>query len=187
VFHADWERRLFGIVRLTIDERYNWDEFRSAIERLTPVEYLSATYYERWLSALERYLVEKGDILEADLRQESGGRVPRPGIPPPDPAESISAVSVGTEARFQAGDRVYVRNLNPSGHTRLPRYVRGRTGTIDRLLGVFTYPDTNALQLGNVRQQVYAVRFTAREIWGSRASSRDSICVDLWDEYLDDV
>ena len=74
VFHADWERRLFGIVRLTIDERYNWDEFRSAIERLTPLEYLSATYYERWLSALERYLVEKGDILETELRQESGGR-----------------------------------------------------------------------------------------------------------------
>ena len=88
-------------------------------------------------------------------------------------------------AKFRPGDRVVARNVHPVGHTRLPRYVRGRRGTVDRDHGVFVFPDTHALGQGKTPQHVYSVRFTARELWGPAASPRDVIYVDLWDDYLD--
>ena len=88
-------------------------------------------------------------------------------------------------ARFAPGDRVIAKNVNPVGHTRLPRYVRGRRGTVDRDHGVFVFPDTHALGQGKTPQHVYSVRFAARDLWGPDASPRDAIYVDLWDDYLD--
>jgi hypothetical protein len=87
--------------------------------------------------------------------------------------------------RFKPGDRVAARTLNPVGHTRLPRYVRGRRGVIDRDHGVFIFPDTHAAGLGRKPQHVYSVRFTARELWGSEAPPQNAVYVDLWDDYLD--
>ena len=87
--------------------------------------------------------------------------------------------------RFEPGDRVVTRNVHPLGHTRLPRYVRGRQGVIDRDHGVFIFPDTHALGLGKTPQHVYSVRFAARELWGPAAPAHDAVYVDLWDDYLD--
>src|SRR6266404_2681403 len=85
---------------------------------------------------------------------------------------------------FRVGQRVRARNINPVGHTRLPRYARGKIGTVDRDHGVFVFPDTNAQFLGEKPQHVYSVRFEARELWGEQASRRDSVYIDLWDDYL---
>ncbi len=87
--------------------------------------------------------------------------------------------------RFRAGDRVVTRNLNPVGHTRLPRYARGRRGVIERDHGGFVFPDASAAGLGKKGQHLYSVRFTARELWGPDASPRDAVYLDLWDDYLD--
>jgi len=87
--------------------------------------------------------------------------------------------------RFKPGDRVVARNLNPVGHTRLPRYVRGKRGAIDRDYGVFIFPDTHAMGQGKKPQHLYSVRFAARELWGPEASPRDAVYVDLWDDHLD--
>jgi nitrile hydratase len=83
------------------------------------------------------------------------------------------------------GQRVRARNINPVGHTRLPRYARGKTGTVERDHGVYVLPDTNAHFLGEKPQHVYSVRFTARELWGEQASPRDSVYLDMWDDYLE--
>ena len=87
--------------------------------------------------------------------------------------------------RFRVGDRVVVRNLHPAGHTRVPRYVRGKTGIVDRDHGVFVFPDTSAHGQGDKPQHVYCVRFAARELWGSSASERETLYIDLWDDYMD--
>jgi nitrile hydratase len=87
--------------------------------------------------------------------------------------------------RFQLGQRVHARNINPVGHTRLPRYARGKTGTIHRDHGVFVFPDTNAQLLGEKPQHVYSVRFAARELWGEQSPVQDSVYVDMWDDYLE--
>jgi nitrile hydratase len=75
--------------------------------------------------------------------------------------------------------------MNPTGHTRLPRYARGKLGTITRDHGVYAFPDTNAHFQGEKRQHVYPVRFSARDLWGEHASPRDSVHLDMWDDYLE--
>jgi hypothetical protein len=87
--------------------------------------------------------------------------------------------------RFRPGDHVLVRNINPVTHTRLPRYVRGRRGVIERDHGVFVFADTNAHSKEQRPQHVYSVRFAARELWGEQAHARDTLNLDLWDDYLE--
>ncbi|MGQ0619002.1 MAG: SH3-like domain-containing protein [Panacagrimonas sp.] len=89
--------------------------------------------------------------------------------------------------RFKSGDPVIARNMNPISHTRLPRYIRGKRGVVSRDHGVFCFNDTAAHGLGHKAQHVYSVRFEARELWGESASPRDSIFIDLFDDYLDRV
>jgi nitrile hydratase len=92
---------------------------------------------------------------------------------------------VAVAARFQAGQRVRGRNINPPGHTRLPRYARGKVGTVERDHGVFVFPDTNAHFQGEKPQHLYTVRFAAREVWGEQAAARDAIYANLWDDHLE--
>jgi nitrile hydratase len=87
--------------------------------------------------------------------------------------------------RFKMGDHVRARNIHPVGHTRLPRYARDKRGVIERDHGVFVFPDTNGMGQGKKPQHVYAVRFTAQELWGASAGPRDAVLVDLWDDHLD--
>ena len=95
--------------------------------------------------------------------------------------------SQGAPRRFKPGDRVLARNIHPLGHTRLPRYARGKRGVIERDHGVFVFPDTNGMGLGEKPQHCYSVRFTLRELWGPGASRRDSVHIDLWDDHLEPV
>jgi len=95
-----------------------------------------------------------------------------------------SVDSAEAEARFSVGDRVVVKNEHPVGHTRAPRYARGRTGIVQRDQGVHIFPDTNAMGLGTKPQHCYSVMFEARELWGSRANIRDRVYIDLFDDYL---
>jgi nitrile hydratase len=94
-------------------------------------------------------------------------------------------MDVDLPARFQAGDPVVTRNVHPTGHTRLPRYARGRHGVVDRDHGVFIFPDAAAAGLGQQPQRLYGVRFSARELWGAEASPREFVHIDLFDDYLE--
>ena len=87
--------------------------------------------------------------------------------------------------RFRVGDRVRVRNHNPATHTRLPGYLRSKLGIIEKDYGVFAFPDTHAHGLPEKPQHCYSVRFTARELWGATASDRDTLRVDVFDDYMD--
>jgi hypothetical protein len=83
------------------------------------------------------------------------------------------------------GERVRVRAVDPSGHTRAPRYVRGRCGTVVEQHGVHPLADDVAAGHDVPRRlPVYAVRFTAGELFG--AGDHD-VTVDLWDHYLEDA
>lgn len=85
-------------------------------------------------------------------------------------------------ARFAAGDRVRVRNVDPDHHTRMPRYVRGQQGVVVEPQGEWSLPDDRAQGVGQPRiEQVYTVRFAARDLWGVGAHS---VTVDLWESYL---
>ena len=87
--------------------------------------------------------------------------------------------------KFGVGQSVRARNINPPTHTRLPRYARGKIGTIERDYGVFVFPDTNAYFLGEKPQHLYSVRFSARELWGEQAKPQDAVYINMWDDYLE--
>jgi hypothetical protein len=96
-------------------------------------------------------------------------------------------LKVDVPQRFAAGQIVRARNMNPAGHTRLQRYVRGHAGTVEWNRGVQAFPDTNVYGRGQNLQHVYSVRFAARELWGDAASPHDSVWLDLWESYLEPV
>jgi len=194
VFHQRWEGRVWGMMWLgSAWGKWNLDAMRHAIERIPPADYLRVSYYEKWLAALVDLVTGRGLVTRAEL--ESGK--PAAGsakATPPVKAEGVPALiargnpvkrDVAVAARFQVGQRVRGRNINPVTHTRLPRYARGKIGTIERDHGVFLFADSNAHFQGEKPQHLYSVRFTARELWGEQASARDSIYVNLWDDHLE--
>ncbi len=195
VFHADWERRMYALVGLAMRAaQSNIDEFRHAIERIPPARYLASSYYERWLAAAETILVEHGVVTREELIAKQDASIDPAWIANPVATRGRAPVkdksgSKPPRARFSKGDRVRARNLNPTGHTRLPRYVRGKAGVIAHDWGVFVFPDTNAHHAGTKPQHCYSVSFDARELWGksAKASSRDRVLIDLWEDYLEPI
>jgi len=193
VFHSEWEARTFALTLACGSlGKWNLDMSRYAREQMPGAEYLATSYYEHWLWGLRKLLVDQGLVTVKELKRgrpaakASEARVLR--------AADVSAalrnrraarVDDEIPAKFKPGDRVVARNIHPTGHTRLPRYARGRRGVIERDHGVFVFPDTNAVGLGKKPQHVYSVRFAARELWGAQASPRDSVFVDLWDDHLE--
>jgi nitrile hydratase len=194
VFHAPWEGRTLALnLAVSAWRKWNIDASRHEIELIPPAEYLRMSYYEKWYARLVELLAKTGLVARAEL--ESGK--PAPGSPKATPALTAERVprllANGTLAsreipgapRYQLGQQVRARNMHPTGHTRLPRYARGKLGTVDRHHGAFVFPDTNAHFLGEKPQHVYSVRFAARELWGDQASPRDAVYIDMWDDYLE--
>jgi nitrile hydratase len=93
--------------------------------------------------------------------------------------------NVPATANFRVGQRVKARNINPPTHTRLPRYARGKSGVVDATRGIFVFPDSNAQGLGEKPQYLYSVRFAARELWGDQGGAKDTVYIDMWDDYLE--
>lgn len=194
VFHAEWERRCFGVtIAAGFMGEWNIDTSRFARETMHPAEYLSTSYYEHWLHGLERLLV---DCDLATAEEVAQGRALRPGRPVRrvlKAADVPATLGKGGSARrpdagtprFAPGQAVIARNINPPTHTRVPRYVRGRRGIVERVHGTFVFPDTNAHGQGEKPQWCYAVRFDGRELWGPDAEPGTSVLADLWDDHLD--
>ena len=194
VFDESWEARVFALNR-AVRAWGNWttDASRHAVELIPAPEYLRMSYYEQRLHALIELMVKSGLVTRAEV--ESGK--PAPGSPKAAPALTAGAVpsmvvkgkpasrEVLVAPRFTVGQHVRARNIHPPGHTRLPRYTRGKLGTIYLDHGVYVFPDTNADSLGEKPQHLYSVWFTARELWGEQASGRDAVYVDMWDDYLE--
>jgi nitrile hydratase subunit beta len=194
VFHEPWEARIFALSRAMSAWR-NWsiDASRHAVERIPAPEYLRMSYYEQRLHSLVDLMIKSGLVTRAEV--ENGQ--PGPDSPRVTPALTSGAVpgmlakgkptsrDVQIVARFKVGQRVRARNMHPAGHTRLPRYARGKLGTILLDHGVHVFPDTNAHSLGENPQHLYSVRFAARELWGEQASSRDAVYLDMWEDYIE--
>ncbi|MDA2935264.1 nitrile hydratase subunit beta [Acidobacteria bacterium AH-259-D05] len=189
-FHELWEKQIYVANRLVRTESLNAG--RSA-DSMNPVDYLSWGYFGRSLHSLEGRVLRNGLVTEEELRNPEG-RLARVDGYQAVRAEEVEArfqtrrgsrIQVDVPPRFQVGDRVMVKNEHPRGHTRCPRYFRGRQGQVHRDRGVWPFPDTVALGLGPKPQHCYSVRFAATELWGSRADPKDVVYADLFDDYLE--
>ena len=194
VFHHRWEARVLALnLASGAWGKWNIDAGRHTRELIPGPDYLRMTYYEKWMAGLVELLIAAGLVTRAEV--ESGE--PAPGSKmetPPLTAERVpAALAKGGPTtregvpppRFQPGQKVCTRNVHPEGHTRLPRYARGKAGVIARDHGAHVFPDSNAHFRGEAPQHLYSVRIEARELWGEAAGGRGAVYLDLWDSYLD--
>src|SRR5919201_89984 len=161
VYHARWEGRVHGMMRQLVTRGvFHLDQFRDAVEQMPRERYLASSYYERWLDALERLVAKTAG--------------PRQGSLPERHAAAI----------FRPGDAVVTMNVDSAGHTRLPRYARGKRGFIEAVHAQTKLPDTNAMQVSHDWEPFYTVVFEARELWGPEADPKGRVSIDLWQSYL---
>lgn len=181
VFHEDWEYLAYSLVFVGADHLkvFNVDELRHAIERMEPRQYLAAPYYDRIVVGAASLYVEKGVLTQAELEELAGGafplaRPPGEGRPAREP-----------RVPFEVGDRVVVSSRFELGHTRMPKYVRGKQGVVVHRTSVsWPFPDAAGHGRQALREPTYHVRFDARDLWGEGAEA-SAVVVDLWEGYLD--
>ncbi len=198
LFHGEWERRALGVtVAMGASGLWNIDLARSARESLPPLDYLQGPYYAIWIQALQKLLVERGLITPQELEQGQALTPPVAGVRVLKAAEVDAALAKGSPAdrpsqappRFAVGQRVRALNLNPQGHTRLPRYVRGHVGTVLLHHGSHVLPDQHVKHMlppfEGTAEHLYAVVFEGSELWGPQAEAGSQVCVDAWESYLE--
>jgi nitrile hydratase len=179
VFHAPWEARVFAMTSASFGwRRWTVDAWRHQQELVPGPDYLKISYYERWAVSLAELVVKSGMA----TRQEVEPAWPAIGVSETQPI--IAAGAAPTVPSFSVGDKVRTRNINPTGHTRLPRYARGHVGVVTRHHGAHVLPDATAHALGDRRQPLYQVRFEAAELWGPETRGHAAVHLDLWEEYL---
>jgi nitrile hydratase subunit beta len=194
VFHAQWERRALAItLAMGMPGGWNIDMSRFAREDRPPQDYLGMSYYQIWLAGLERLMLERELIAPDEI---NAGKPLHPTKPV---AKTLSRDGVAkmlhrggpTErpatrpALFAKGERVRAKMIHPPTHTRLPRYVRGHLGTIERVLGFHVFPDSNATGAGEDPQWLYTVTFDGGELWGEATDPNLTVSVDAWEPYLE--
>jgi nitrile hydratase len=194
IWHAPWEARVFALFSaIGAWRRWTVDAVRQQIEQMPAADYLRATYYEKWMYALVENAVRHGLITREEAET---GRVDPSATKaaPPLTAERVPQVmargapktrTVERQPIFQVGDSIRTRNIHPLTHTRLPRYARAKPGVVIALHGAHVFPDTNAILEGENAQPLYTVKFRARDLWGEAASPLDTVCIDLWENYLE--
>jgi len=197
VFHHAWEGRVYAMAMETPVPVPGG--FRYAIERMDPAHYLASSYYEKWLYIQTQGLIEAGVLTQVELDDRVAYFRNHPNAAPPqrnDPelvqrvlADTYAPQSLRREVdrqpAFALGDAVRARNMHPVGHTRLPRYARGRRGVVAQFWGIQDIDDTLPPGTEAQPQPLYSVRFEARELWGASAEPNCAVYIDMWESYLE--
>lgn len=196
VFHAEWERRAFALtLAMAMPGGWNIDMARFAREDRPHQDYLGKSYYQIWLAGLER-LMQQRDLASADEIEAGHARHPAKPVARTLSAEGVAAMlhrggpterAAGRPASFAVGDLVRAKTLSPPTHTRLPRYVRGHVGVVERVHGAHVFPDSNAHGAGENPQWLYTVAFAGGELWGDDAEPSLKISIDAFEPYLEPV
>ena len=194
VFHAPWEGRISAIwLAAAASGKWNIDFGRQVRESIPAPEYIALNYFQMRYVHIVELLVAAGMITRDELANGQPATGTQKSVPPLTANKVAAWFAKGNSkrraddvaAQFRVGQSVRTRNINPLTHTRLPRYARGKLGSIERDHGVFVFPDSNAQGLGEKPQHVYSVRFTARELWGEQAHAKNTVVLNLWDDYLE--
>jgi nitrile hydratase subunit beta len=181
-YHEGWEARVFALQLLVEMEGLEAGPGgRATREEMDPVDYLAASYYERWLWSVEQGLLRKGTIAPGEVehmmeRLAAGGPEPPPHR---DPQQAARAVQwLGLEE---------VIPMHPAGHTRCPRYVRGVLGVVERVRGAEELPDVAVYRRDAAVEPVYAVVFRSDALWGRGEEPPWTVALDLWESYLEEA
>jgi nitrile hydratase len=191
VFHHEWEAKALALT-LAAGAAGKWNIDISRRYRETLPGYADLTYYEIWTAALQRLVVDRGMVTDDELvvGHALASPVEVAGVLTADRVAEAMARGGPAErepsgpARFAVGDRVRTRTGHVDHHTRLPGYVAGVVGTIERIHGAHVFPDTNAHDLGEQPAWLYTVVFDATDLWDD-AGHGQRVSVDAWEPYLE--
>lgn len=194
MFHADWEARVLAMVRaMGAAGAFNIDTSRFYRETLPPHVYLASSYYKKWFLGLDEMLIDKGYLTREEV---AAGHAMQPAKALKHGKFDLANVErvmvrgkfdrpAPAPAKFEIGDRVRAKNIHPTSHTRLPRYVRGHVGAIELNHGCHVFPDTAAMERGENPQWLYTVVFEGRELWGPDGDPTTTVSIDAFEPYLD--
>jgi nitrile hydratase beta subunit len=197
VFHHAWEGRICAIhVRLPFSKHT-----RLAIESMDPALYLKSSYYEKWLyirtqDLIETHVFTRQELDERIAYYRDHPHATLPGREDPERVQrTVAAIyapeshrrEILTQPAFRIDTPVKVRNVHPAGHTRLPRYARGKNAVVVRYYGVQEFNDTMPSGAKPEPQPLYSVRFEAQELWGESAEPNSAVYLDMWESYLEPV
>lgn len=193
-FPTEWEARAFGITKsVTAASDYSTDKFRFTREQLPPVEYLTTPYFEQWMRGTMAMLVGSGLVTAEELATGSKDGTTTPGrVGLPKTAQDAQAATMTAikydgpydgDPAFASSDRVKVSPNAPGGHTRLPQYVRGRTGSVIAYHGAHTVPDDNVKNIKTF-EPLYTVAFALGDLFEEHLGSSDQINVEIWERFL---
>ncbi len=194
MFHAEWEARVLAMVRaMGAAGAFNIDASRFYRESLPPHIYLASSYYKKWLLGLEALLIDRGYVTADEVAAGHAITTPKPLKRGKFTANDVERVMVrdkfgrarAAPPKFKPGDRVRARNIHPRTHTRLPRYVRGHLGVVERDHGCHVFPDSAATESGDNPQRLYTVVFDAVELWGAEADPTVKVSIDAFEPYLE--
>ena len=193
VFHAPWEGRVLAMHRaMGYTKAWSLDDSRYAQEQLPPVDYLAASYYQRWTLGMMHNLTRLGLVSEQEVRAGHALEAAAAPLRVMHAADISSACVRGkasrptaTTPKFQAGDAVRTQRSSPKTHTRLPRYARGCVGVIETVHGCHVFPDSNASGAGENPQWLYTVVFSARTLFGDRADPMHKVSIEAFEPYLE--
>ena len=190
-FHEPWEGRTHGMM-FGVAVARGILGFRWWIESMGNDAYLSTSYYEHWLHAVEQMLLVSGDLAAGELDAAAAqGLTPTDRREDPDAAAAVPLILASPPptgrptppaGQFTTGDRVRVVRFVTSEHNRVPRYVRGVVGVVESVSG--EEPLEEGIEHGPP-QPVYSVAFAARDLWGDEAEPGTDVVVDLFEKYLE--
>lgn len=185
-FHENWEARVLGLtLAMGALGLWNIDKGRHARENRPPSEYLNWSYYRIWLAGLETLLEQNNLLGEADNAASKNLKPLRADMVTAALAKGGPSNRKEQEpAKFKVGDRITTKNIHPTHHTRLPRYLRGHVGEVVIVHGAHVFPDFSAHDKGENPQWLYTVRFKATELWGEDKNANDHVHADLWEPYF---
>ena len=181
-------------VPTTFREEWTWADLRTGAEAMNPFDYFKFRYYEKWLGGITQFFIDKGYVSEDEISArlgESVGATTELGEIAIDD-QVIDYLRRGdsprrdvAHPRFAVGQQVVVADVPAAAHTRLPGYLRSRTGTVQRIFeGDYGYFVHTGDGIGDP-MPIYIVEFTPEELWGPRAEpGANSLCAELFEAYL---
>ncbi|MBY3256392.1 nitrile hydratase subunit beta [Rhizobium laguerreae] len=215
VFVEAWETRIFGIhtAMMALSSQlplpatpsafssiWTWADLRKGAESLNPFDYFKYRYYEKWLGGISGYFIDNGyitaeelDALTEEYYADPSKAVPTAGDQAIDDRVVQYLVEGDSPKReaevsfdFTVGDLVSIRNVPTVEHTRLPGFLRGKTGTVETVYdGAYVYLcDTGTDGIG-AAMPVYCIRFAPEELWPTNAETNFSLYADLYAHYVE--
>lgn len=213
VFVEEWEKRIFGIhvammglsnhlgsalpeypiddVPTTFRDEWTWASLRTGAEAMNPFDYFKFRYYEKWLGGITQFFIDQGYVSEEELAQALDASIPSAGDPAID-AQVMDYLRRGDSPRrdvahpkYTVGQQVRISDEPAGEHTRLPGYLRDRTGTVTRIFeGDYGYFVQTGDGIGDP-MPIYIVEFTPEELWGVRAEpGANTLYAELFEAYL---